>query len=403
MREELAITGISILNSLGSHPSEVWLNLCQNKDTFDNIKNYRPSDYPTISDITKAFEYKLTDDIISESKNKFVNNSFFGKNTLSAIYLSKEAIRNSGIDIENNKNAAVFFSTITTESNERISRIKHLINDDRKYDARYIMSAEQDFVGGLLSGIYDLTGPNMALTYACASSIMSIDYAAKMILDGDIDYAIIGACDINSNPISIHKYKMLGALSYDRCVPLDNNRTGMAVGDGGGFIILEKKSSAKNRGARIYATIKGIGFGTDKYHPTSPSKTGDGIFRVVDMALKKSNLTYKDIPYINAHATGTYIGDKIEYMALNEMFPGSLVNAFKGYIGHLTAASGISELIMSILSMNNSLVIKSARVIDPMTDRLEVCTQNTILDMKYCLKTSFGFGGKCSAIILERE
>ncbi|MEM4260498.1 MAG: beta-ketoacyl synthase N-terminal-like domain-containing protein [Candidatus Woesearchaeota archaeon] len=403
MCEELVITGISILNSMGSTPPEVWLNLCQNKDTFDFIKNYNPLEYPSISDITKAFEYNLTDKIILESKNKFISNNFFGKNTLSAIYLANEAIKNSGIDVKNNKNGAIFFSTITTESIERILRIKHLISNDRKYDARYIMSAEQDFVGGLLSGMYDLIGPNMTLTYACASSIMSIDYATKMILAGDIDYAIIGACDINSNPISIHKYKMLGALSYDRCVPLDNNRTGMAVGDGGGFIILEKKSNAKNRGARIYATIKGIGFGTDKYHPTSPSKTGDGIFKVIDMALKKSNLTYKDIPYINAHATGTYIGDKIEYMVLNELFPNSLVNAFKGYIGHLTAASGISELIMSILSMNNSLIIKSARVIDPMTDKLKICTENTILDIKYCLKTSFGFGGKCSAIILERE
>lgn len=403
MREELVITGISILNSLGSNPSEIWLNLCNNIDTFAPIKNYNPIDYPSISNITNAFEYKLTDDIIHESKNDFIKNSFFGKNTISAIYLAKQAIKNSGIDIENNKNGAVFFSTITTESAERINRVKHIISSDRKYDARYIISAEQDFVGGLLTGIYGLTGPNISLTYACASSILSIDYASKMINDGDIDYAIIGACDINSNPIAVHKYKMLGALSYDRCIPLDNNRTGMTVGDGGGFIILEKKSSAIARNARIYATIKGIGYGTDKYHPTSPSKTGEGIFRVIDMALKKSGLTYSDIKYINSHATGTYIGDKIEYMVLNKLFPDGLVNAFKGYIGHLTAASGISELIMTILSMNNSLIIKSAKVIDPMQDKLKICTNNTLMDVNVCLKTSFGFGGKCSAIILERE
>lgn len=403
MTNSIVITGLSILNSLGKSPSEVWSKLYQNADTFKIIKNYNPEDYPSISNITKAFEYDLTEDIINASNNDFIKNSFFGKNTKSAIFLAKEAIKDSGINLEKNKNGAIFFSTITSESIERIDRIKHILYSNKKYDPRYIISSEQDFVGGILAGIYDLIGPNISLTYACASSIMSIDYAIKMINEGEIDYAIIGACDINSNPISVHKYKMLGALSTDRCIPLDKNRNGMAVGDGGGFIVLEKKSSAIARGANIYVTIKSIGYGTDKYHPTSPSKTGDGLFRVVNSVLKKANLKYSDIPYINAHATGTYIGDKVEYESLDMIFPNSIVNAFKGYIGHLTSSSGISELIMCILSMKNSTIIKTANVTEPMNGKLKICTENILKDINLCLKTSFGFGGKCAAIILERS
>lgn len=401
---DIVVTGMSSVTCLGNNLTDIWNNLVHNKeDSSRHISNYNPLDYPAISKSKYAYEFDLTGEMINSSKNSFINPTKLGKFSITSMYLCQEAILDSGINLLDNRNGGVFFSTITGEILEKINRIQCLFKN-AKYSPEKIVIAENDFIGGLLSGIYGLQGPNMCIMSACTSSILSIDYASRLLKDGDLDFAIIGACDINSNPLSVHKYQNVKALSIDPiCRPLSKDRNGMSVGDGGGFIILEKRKAAEKRNARIYAAIKGIGIATDDYHPTHMSENNVGIQKATQTAFAKANLYNENISYINSHATGTIIGDIREFNYLDTTFPGRITNSFKGYIGHLGSSSGIVELIFSIMSMNNSMIIRSANVNDPLNGKIEICIKNETLEINNFLKTTYGFGGKCATIIIGKE
>jgi 3-oxoacyl-(acyl-carrier-protein) synthase len=174
-------------------------------------------------------------------------------------------------------------------------------------------------------------------------------------------------------------------------MPFDKNRDGFIMGEGAGCIILQSREKAEAMGSKIYARITGVANASDALDPTSPSGTG------ARACLEKLNL--EGVDSINSHGTSTPLGDISEYNVVRE-FTDAPIYSNKGKIGHTFAAAGVLETIYSVLSIQNGVIPHTAGCKD--TD-MDVVMENIETDVKKVLVNSFGFGGKCCSIIVEKE
>jgi 3-oxoacyl-[acyl-carrier-protein] synthase II len=187
--------------------------------------------------------------------------------------------------------------------------------------------------------------------------------------------------------------------------PWDEARDGFVMGEGAGVVVLEELEHAKKRDAKIYAEIVGYGMSGDAYHITAPAEDGNGGFRAMRNALKRSGLAKEDIDYINAHGTSTPLGDEIELGAVKRLFGDHAyklsMSSTKSAIGHLLGAAGSVEAIYSILAMRDGIV--------PPTLNLEKPSASCDIDLvplkakerkvRHVLSNSFGFGGTNASLI----
>src|SRR5436309_9789213 len=151
--------------------------------------------------------------------------------------------------------------------------------------------------------------------------------------------------------------------------PYDRDRDGFVMGEGAGVVMLEDYDSAKARGARVYAEVRGYGLSGDAYHITAPEENGDGGYRAMRMALDRARLDPSDIDYINAHGTSTPLGDEIELRAVERLFGNTTQNvsmsSTKSSIGHLLGAAGAVEAIFSVLALRDQIVPPTINLENP--------------------------------------
>jgi 3-oxoacyl-[acyl-carrier-protein] synthase II len=244
----------------------------------------------------------------------------------------------------------------------------------------------KDALCGYISMKYGFTGINTCIYSACATGLVSIDYAIRLL--DEHDYIIVGGADAGVNGIDLSLFSSLRALGT-KSRPFDNARDGFVMGEGSGCIILQSEKKAKEFGSTVYATITGIANASDAYDETQPSGMG------ARMCLERLNLVGVDS--VNAHGTGTPIGDRVEYDVVRE-FTDAPIYSNKGKIGHTFAAAGIIETIYSVLSIQHGIIPHTANCVDSVMD---VVKTNIHKPVKKILNNSFGFGGKCCSMIIE--
>ena len=249
---------------------------------------------------------------------------------------------------------------------------------------------------------YNLTGIVSTINTACSSSANAIILGSRLIKSGKVKRAIVGGTD-SLGKFSINGFQSLRILSKSSCQPFDENRSGLTLGEGAAYLILESEDSVGIK--KKYAEILGHGNSNDMFHSTSLSENGEGVMHCMNIALRNASINPKQIDYINTHGTATYNNDITELTGINNIFgyfpP---FNSTKSYTGHTLAAAGAMEAIYSILSilnqelyssLNFSIPIKKFNV-PPIINHIQNIAINNVLS------NSFGFGGNCSSIIIGK-
>lgn len=271
-----------------------------------------------------------------------------------------------------------------------------------------------NLASGYVSIAHGLKGPNHSVVTACSTGAHAIGDAARLVALGDADVIVAGGTESPINRLALAGFAACRALSTSfndtperASRPYDKDRDGFVMGEGAGIVVLEEREHAIARGARIYAEIVGYGLSGDAYHITSPSEDGDGAFRCMQAALKRSGLSASNIDYINAHGTSTPLGDEIELRAierlLGENSARTLMSSTKSSIGHLLGAAGAVEFIFGVLAIRDQIV--------PATLNLDHPSMETVVDLVphearqasvgVVLSNSFGFGGTNASLILR--
>jgi 3-oxoacyl-[acyl-carrier-protein] synthase-1 len=235
----------------------------------------------------------------------------------------------------------------------------------------------------------------VVLSHACTSGLMAVIMACRLLKTGRYRYAIVSGVDIIA-PFTISGFQALGAIDAQPCRPYDRSRAGINLGEGCGTMILAAESGSAD------IAITGTGNSNDANHISGPSRTGAGLIQAVRSAMNEADAV--NVDHISAHGTATLFNDEMEAQAFHTlgMQDVPLMSA-KGYWGHTLGAAGIVELIALINSMRTGQLFASMGYRDNgLTLPLNVVTHTQAAELNCCLKTSSGFGGSNSAVILER-
>ena len=267
---------------------------------------------------------------------------------------------------------------------------------------------------------YNLQGPHLAPSTACAAGGHAIGEAMRCIQYGDAKIMIAGGSEACIDPISMGGFARLKALStkYNddpkmSSRPFDDKRDGFVMGEGAAVLILEELEHAKQRGAPIVCELKGYGLSGDGYHITSPDPNGKGAERAMRMALDRANISTFDVEYVNAHATSTPMGDEIEEKTIARVLNDNdgtsdsngrekdlYVSSTKGATGHLLGAAGAIEGAFAALAIQNGVIPPTRNLTKSDFDGFyHVPNESITKDIDVAVSNSFGFGGTNACVV----
>ncbi len=328
--------------------------------------------------------------------------------------VSWEALENAGYDIAGLKGSrtGVF---VGMDTNDYLKA--HLgSGDPDKIDEYSVSGIAFSTATGRLSYFYDFHGPCMTIDTACSSSLVSLHLGINSLQTGESDMILAGGVDLILTPESYIGFSKINALSVDgRCRPFDDDADGYTKGEGCGIVILKRLSDAQRDGDNILAVFKGSAVNQDGESSGLTAPNAIAQKEVINMALGNAGLSPDDVDYIEAHGTGTRLGDPIEARALGLVFNGkkekTLIGSVKSNIGHLQAASGIASVIKVILAMQHGIIPASLHFNKPSSHipwcevPIKVCGKKRQWprnDKPYTAGvSSFGFSGTNAHVILQ--
>ncbi|HWH48714.1 MAG TPA: beta-ketoacyl-[acyl-carrier-protein] synthase family protein [Burkholderiales bacterium] len=244
-----------------------------------------------------------------------------------------------------------------------------------------------------------LRGPSLVVSTACSSSAKVFGTAARMIAADLCDAAVVGGVD-SLCLTTLYGFGSLGLLSAGYCRPFDRERDGISIGEGAGFVLLEKP--AANSAAQV--ALLGVGESSDAYHMSSPHPDGLGARLAMESALRDAGLAPGAIDYINLHGTGTPANDTMEDKAVVDLFGRQTrCSSTKGWTGHTLGACGAIEAIIAALAIENGFLPGSVntRELDPAM-RLRYLIENAPVPAHRVMSNAFGFGGTNCSLVLGR-
>ena len=272
-----------------------------------------------------------------------------------------------------------------------------------------------NLASGWVSIKHGYKGPNHSVVTACATGTHAIGDSARIIMLGDADVMVCGGAEAAVTPLGVGGFAAARALSSgynDRPTeasrPFDEGRDGFVIAEGAGVVVLEEYEHAKKRGAKIYAEVIGYGMSGDAYHITAPTEDGSGAVRVMQMALRKANVAPHQVGYINAHGTSTPHNDRIETLAIKNLFGEHAhrlaISSTKSMTGHLLGAAGGLEAGITALAVKKQMVPPTINyeTPDPECDLDYVPNTKRAAKIEYALSNSFGFGGTNGALLFKR-
>lgn len=251
-------------------------------------------------------------------------------------------------------------------------------------------------------------GPNLLISTACAAGNYALGYASDIIRRGGADVMLAGGADPFSR-VTHAGFCRLGAVTPDRCQPFDKNRKGILVGEGAGIVVLESEEHARSRGARTYARVLGYGLSCDAFDPGSLDPSGQGVVVAMRRALKVAGVALDEVGYICAHGTGTPLNDRVETLAVKEVFGPHAssvpMSSIKSMLGHTMGAASAIEAIACVLAIRDGVLPPTINyeTPDPECDLDYIPNTPRRRDVDIALNNAFAFGGNNSCLVLGRD
>jgi 3-oxoacyl-[acyl-carrier-protein] synthase II len=276
------------------------------------------------------------------------------------------------------------------------------------------LEQEPNMPAGHLAALFNAQGPNANCLTACAASSQAIGEAVELIRRGDADVMLSGGTHSMIHPFGVTGFNLLTALSTHNeeptkaSRPFDKNRDGFVLGEGAGMLVLEELEHAKARGAHIHGEITGFGSTADAFRITDTHPEGRGAASCLRMALADAKLNPENVHYINAHGTSTDVNDRVETLAIKQVFGDQAykipVSSTKSMMGHLIAAAGVSEMIVCLLAIRDHILPPTTNYETPDPDCDLDYVPNTAREARcdVAVSNSFGFGGQNITLIASR-
>ena len=373
------------------------------------LDEFDASTYPTrIAGTVKDFDINA----YLSSKEQRKNDPFIHYGVAASV----DAITDSGLQIteENGDRIGVAMgSGIGGIKFIADNHTRMLAGGARKVSPFFIPGSIINMTSGQVSILQHITGPNISVVSACATSTHCIGLAGRSIAHGDADVMLAGGAEYVTTPLALAGFCAARAMSTRNddptaaSRPFDVDRDGFVLSNGAGCVVLEELQHAKARGARIYAELIGFGMSGDAYHITLPPADGEGARKCMTAAIRDAGIDPSDIEYLNAHGTSTPAGDLGESVAIRRTFGAAadklIVSSTKSTTGHLLGAAGVLEAIFSILVIQDQVVPPTINLDnqDPACDLDYVPNEARDAKVTTAISNSFGFGGTNGILIFR--
>ncbi|MBN1857132.1 MAG: beta-ketoacyl-ACP synthase II [Dehalococcoidia bacterium] len=405
----VAITGVGALTPLGIGVEQSWERLCAGQSGITRITRFDASALPT----QIAGEVKDFDATLYMDKKTARRSDRFSQYAIAA---TKMALDDSGIIIDEPTSwrTGIILGTVMGGIGTLSNTINSQVEGNFEGVSKMLASMYMPSAGANdISVAFGLKGPSRGISTACATGGHAIADAVRLIQYGEADVMIAGAAEAQIVPVFIDSLARLKASSTRNdepqlaSRPFELDRDGFVNGEGSGVLVLEDMENAVKRGAHIYAEIIGSASNIDAFHATKPDSESQA--RCIRIALQDAEVAGADVDYVNAHGTGTILGDVSEVQAVRKAFGRHadklMVSSNKSMMGHLWSASGAVEAIFTALTLQRGIVPPTINYVkpDPLCDLDFVPNVKREASPKIAISQSFGFGGMNAVVVLARH
>lgn len=397
MSENIVVTGMGIISGLGYGKRATLASLQAKKSGIGAIRYLK----------TKHTEFPVSEVKMSDKEMcdflKIPVQQITTRTPLLGMMAFKEAVEEAKL-INNQPLKMAFINGTTVGGMEKSEQyyLDFFKGIHTEYIALHDCGSGTESIASTFGGFDMMT----TISTACSSAANAIILGANLLKTGRVDIVIAGGTE-GLSKFHLNGFNSLMILDKNQCKPFDKERSGINLGEGAAYVVLEKESSAKKRGVEILCKLSGYGNACDAYHQTASSPDGEGAFLAMSNALKDANLQSSSIDYINAHGTGTENNDSSESAAVMRVFGEKIppISSTKAFTGHTTSAAGGVEAVISILSLKNNFIPLSLNFKTKMDDfTFTPVTENIFnRELQHILSNSFGFGGNNSSLIFSKK
>jgi len=398
MNTAVFVAGVGVISGIGNNVPECVDSLEKGKAGIDKI-SYLKTNH---RDLLPTAEVKLSNDELSAMSGFAPCAS---RTAMLSMIAAQEAWDNSGVrDLPALRTGFVSASTAGGIDKTEDFFISFLGNKS-KGRLRDVINHECGSITTMVAEKLGIKNHISTISTACSSSANAIMYGSRLIKHHILDAVVAGGTDALTR-FTLNGFNTLMVLDEHYCKPFDEERNGLNLGEGAGYIVLVSERVASLLKQRAYCALSGYFNANDAYHQTSTSFDGDGPYMAMAGALAMSGLQPKDIDYINLHGTGTLNNDSSEGAAIQRLFHPHYpkMSSTKSFTGHTLGASAGIEAVFSALAIQQGMVYPNLRLQKPMA-AFPFAPETTFSkqpDIKHVLSNSVGFGGNCSSLIFSK-
>jgi 3-oxoacyl-[acyl-carrier-protein] synthase II len=410
-RRRVVITGIGAITPIGITREGLWNGLREQRSAVRSLSRFDPSPFRS-HNAAEVNDFVAADHIEAKRARRLDR---FGQFSVAA---SRMAIEDAELDLksEDLDRAGAMMGTALGGVGYAEEQLGiYLTQGLRAVDATLALAVFGGAASCNIAIEFGPRGPNSTNAMSCASGTIAIGDAFRQIRDGYADVMIAGGSEAPLAPLCYGAFALIRAMSTRNddpahaSRPFDRDRDGFVMGEGAAVLVLEERSRAVARGARVYAEVLGYGTTNDAHHMTAPRPDGSQAARCMRLALADAHVEPGDIQYVNAHGSSTPLNDPVETQAIKQVLGDSArvtpVSSTKGYYGHALGASGAIETAICSLAIDRGWLPPTVNLETPDED----CELDYIpgfgrqRDVDTILTNSFGFGGINASLVIARR